>query len=595
MDITIVGNSKGCMKGKIPARTLMAIMTAISCAIVLGVGPSAVAAISIARPNFGVPALVETGDTFQAEVKAAAGLTNTQWSAVFLNDLCAWTGAVEQVAYGTLADNNTAAGYRLTIRLPEALPPEVFRLAIRHATGGSATNRNAVSVLTCIETNFYIFHYADPQAEAYEPNNADTGMYGTHGSIRELYWHAPAVRLANPRFMFDTGDELDNAYGTTVARYEEYKDGMCQMGVAVLATRGNNDNVISTADWRSTIGVESYSITMGSFYVCQKDYNENNFTTWFTNDYSCSFTNPAIGYRLFGQHFNSGGRAWLPPAGQYPNLMLVGHGHANSTIQSSPYYIVETQQACNKGAVGFFEFAKTSTNWVCTSLANVPAAQFQLMSSGSTSKLTCAYAYTNDGGAYSNTATITNNLSKRFWDGRVRFLMKYSALGYQVTNGVRLAEYPYNNGSNLAVLVKVNIAPSATTVVSLGRVDTDEDGMPDDWENLHFGGPTNANPDALAANGVNTVREAWIADLDPTDSESFFRITAISNLPPWTVYFVGSSNRQYTLHGRTNLVDGVWTTVPGAGPRLGAGGTDAMPDTNAPSAGPFYRMEVKLP
>jgi len=119
--------------------------------------------------------------------------------------------------------------------------------------------------------------------------------------------------------------------------------------------------------------------------------------------------------------------------------------------------------------------------------------------------------------------------------------------------------------------------------------DTDSDSLPDWWESLHFGGATNANPDAMASNGVNTVREAWIADLNPTSPASFFAITAVSNLPPWTLYFIGSSNRHYTLHGRTNLVSGIWTNAPGAG------GGDSIPDTNEPPHGPFYRLGVELP
>jgi len=125
--------------------------------------------------------------------------------------------------------------------------------------------------------------------------------------------------------------------------------------------------------------------------------------------------------------------------------------------------------------------------------------------------------------------------------------------------------------------------------------DTDGDTLPNEWETKYYGGTTNANPDALAANGVNTVREAYIADLNPTNPVSFFRITAISNQSPWTVYFEASAGRAYTLLGVSNLVSGVWTNVPGAGPRFGAGGPDTLRDTNVPPKGPFYRLKVELP
>jgi len=55
-----------------------------------------------------------------------------------------------------------------------------------------------------------------------------------------------------------------------------------------------------------------------------------------------------------------------------------------------------------------------------------------------------------------------------------------------------------------------------------------------------------------------------------------------------------TTNRLYTMDGCSNLVDGAWTNVPGAGPRKGVHGPDEMEDTNQPPRGPFYRMEVEL-
>ena len=126
-------------------------------------------------------------------------------------------------------------------------------------------------------------------------------------------------------------------------------------------------------------------------------------------------------------------------------------------------------------------------------------------------------------------------------------------------------------------------------------LDTDGDTLPNEWEATYYGGSTNANPDAPASNGVNTVREAYIADLNPTNPASFFRITAISNSPTTMVSFVASAGRAYTLLGRTNLTSGVWGSVPGAGPRPGTGAQDSLSDTNVPPKGPFYKLQVELP
>lgn len=554
------------------------------------------AQLSIPRPNFGVPEFAQPSGTFRAEIKADAGLTNALWTVVLINDLRSWTGAVEQVDYGAFVDNDTDTGYRLTIRVPSDISPEVFKIVISHPDGGAATNWNAVGIVQNFETNFYILHYADPQAGGYEPTKPDTGMCGNNGSIREIYWHAPAFSLIHPRLMFDTGDELDNPYyAYSVANYQQYIDAMCQIGVPVLVTRGNNDDMISTAEWRSTLGVETYSLAMGSFYVCQKDYNEDNFTTWFTNDYAASFTNPAIQFRLFGQHFSDAQCSWLPPAGQEPGLMLVGHIHINSIVQSNPYYILSTAAAHNKGAVSLIEFARTGTNWICTSLNDISGAQFQVMNSGAEARVSNTFAYLNDGTSLTNTATIVNDIPNNFWDGRVRFLMPYSAAGYTVSNGVKLAEYPYNDNSNMAVVVKVNIAQSATTRVGIRPCAAHQatNGTPYWWLAQH----------GLAANDTGELYDegdgvpAWqeyVADTDPTNAASFFRISGATNLPPWTIYFDSSSNRLYGVLWCSNLVEGIWTNIPGLESRQGAGGPDQMQITNGkPSR--FHRLNVALP
>lgn len=89
--------------------------------------------------------------------------------------------------------------------------------------------------------------------------------------------------------------------------------------------------------------------------------------------------------------------------------------------------------------------------------------------------------------------------------------------------------------------------------------------------------------------------QEYVADTDPTDSNSVFRVTAMTNHPPITIYFESSVERDYKLLGRTNLLIGTWLPVTGAGPRSGAGGADAFIDNNNPLEGPFYRLQVELP
>jgi hypothetical protein len=113
---------------------------------------------------------------------------------------------------------------------------------------------------------------------------------------------------------------------------------------------------------------------------------------------------------------------------------------------------------------------------------------------------------------------------------------------------------------------------------------------------LKYGLVTDGSADQQQADAdsFNTLQE-YIADTDPTNPASYFRITAIGNSPMTTVSFVSSASRAYTLIGVSNLSSSAWLPVPGAGPRLGTGGPDSLSDTNVPPKGPFYRMKVELP
>jgi len=132
---------------------------------------------------------------------------------------------------------------------------------------------------------------------------------------------------------------------------------------------------------------------------------------------------------------------------------------------------------------------------------------------------------------------------------------------------------------------------------SAGGGDMDGDDIPDWWETLHYNGPTNAHPTALASNGVNTVLEAWIADLNPTNVSSVFPPIALSNAPNgqmWIVLDPTSTARLYEVSATTNLigapaswsVNGVAQTGSGANVMFVV--TNDVPHRN-------YRAGVRLP
>lgn len=119
--------------------------------------------------------------------------------------------------------------------------------------------------------------------------------------------------------------------------------------------------------------------------------------------------------------------------------------------------------------------------------------------------------------------------------------------------------------------------------------DADGDGLLDSWETQYFGGATNANSSATAANGLNTIYETYIAGLNPTNPASIFLISdfrspASGNILQWNA----TSGRVYSIYGSTNLLNGfqplatniVWPQNSWTNP--------LQPDEG------FYRLKVRL-
>jgi len=488
--------------------------------------------LEIFRPKAGVTEFSEPGQPFGVEILAPAGLSSNGWSVILGNDLRAWSNSVvEQVDYGLEVYNRSLVGYRLQVRTPSEAPPELFSLEVRHAAAGAATNRRAVSLAPVLETNFYLLHYADPQISG---SNAlsGSGQNSPYGSLQELSWHAPVFSLINPRFIFNTGDEIDDGDVDTANRYAAYLNAIAAFGPPLLITRGNNDRG-DFGHWKTNVGQAAYSLTMGSFYLCMNDTRGNEMRAWFTNDYAAAFADSNIAYRLIGQHYNSNGDGknpyfFAPTAGQYPDLMLVGHNHSFSTLQSSPYPVLSSGPACNYGGASLLTFYKSGSNWLCPGAASHPAGtRFNAVGDWGAPHVACAYRVANDGAACSNTVVITNSLPFDFWDGRVRFHMRSARYGYVVTGGAVLAQYDYAGGSNTAVLVQVDIRSNRLTTVSIARTDSDQDEMPDAWELAWFGDLT------TATNTTDYDEDAWLdwqeyaADTDPTRAASFLRLEAL--------------------------------------------------------------------
>lgn len=137
-----------------------------------------------------------------------------------------------------------------------------------------------------------------------------------------------------------------------------------------------------------------------------------------------------------------------------------------------------------------------------------------------------------------------------------------------VGNAVDMGAYEFQGGSTnnyLAWLLSHGLSPD----ISSDTEDPDGDGM-SNWQE-------------------------WLADTDPTNANSTFRISAsMSPLSSIAVSFTSSSNRLYTLLNSTNLAENIWNPISGQVNVPGTGGQQVIFDTTASTIG-FYRLSVRVP
>ena len=123
------------------------------------------------------------------------------------------------------------------------------------------------------------------------------------------------------------------------------------------------------------------------------------------------------------------------------------------------------------------------------------------------------------------------------------------------------------------------------------------DGVPHAWLSGNGYDPETVDVNTtMASNGVNTLKEAYIANLDPRDPNAVFDLTAIGRTnATFVVRFATQPEREYLVWFATNgLVAPTW--LQGPSNRIqGTGGIEDWTDPTATTNKRFYKVKVYLP
>jgi len=136
---------------------------------------------------------------------------------------------------------------------------------------------------------------------------------------------------------------------------------------------------------------------------------------------------------------------------------------------------------------------------------------------------------------------------------------------------------------------------SAVAMVAAPGGDSDGDGMPDDWEFLYFGHPTNGVAGADEEGDLILNLEEYVMDTSPLVSNAWLTIAAgRATAGVFRVDFTSSAARLYTLELADDPRTGIWVNAAGQTDVPGVGGTTSLTnDTDRTFR--VYRIHVHAP
>jgi hypothetical protein len=461
--------------GALAAGSLLCLPAAAAGAgLALAAAPRAAQAaeFELVNPRLAHPVFAQPGGSFYVEVRASRSLDPGGWSVQLRTDLGAsWTVPVAD-AQATTVDYDRADGWRLVVTPPSSLSPELYSITVKHRSlDGSVSAERAVSLVPNLEADWYGLHLTDEHvmydSHKHYANDDPKSGYRSADLVR---WATPVVNLLNPRVVFNTGDQA-HQYATTGYKYN-YNDDIyrCYLSakagyrVPSLMLLGNHEvhekdeaqRKRDWARWEELAGRRAYHVRIGSLWVFAHDYLDPDSRAFIDGIYRQSFREGRVAGRVFLQHHTS--EDGLRPSSEHaPTLMLIGHLHRQSVEDSWPYPILMSIAAHEYARGSVVRFEKRDGRWRSEARDRWDSCDVSLVGDYGAPKASASFASPNDGRARSNQVTVTNKLSQRFGDGRVRLLLADGS--YSVKGGDVLASYRQPDGKRV-VLVRVDIPAS---------------------------------------------------------------------------------------------------------------------------------------